>query len=264
MKTSLENQINDYNNNKYHKVFSNFLVRIQVTHMLAVCILVTNSLLFTQNLTSQIIQLTLAFIVILHDFDDSYLKKALSKNINELNISNKNLETINSNLNEIATIDFLTNIPNRRYFYDMSDKKLHLAKRYKNIFSVLFLDIDYFKNVNDKYGHDIGDEILKLIAKTITDYVRKSDVHARIGGEEFAILLFNTDLNGAKQFSNKLRDKIQNLIYENENIKIGVTISIGVTVLKENDETITEIFKRADQALYYAKKSGRNNVSIKL
>lgn len=264
MKTSLEKQIDDYNNSKYHKVFSNFLVRIHLTHILAVCILVINSLLFTQNTISQTIQLILAFIVILHDFDDSYLKKALSNNIHELNISNKNLERINSNLNEIATVDFLTNIPNRRYFYDMSEKKFHLAKRYKNIFSVIFIDIDYFKNINDQYGHDIGDEILKLISQTITDYVRKSDVYARIGGEEFAILLLNTELDGAKLFSNKLRNRVQGLVYKHQHNTISVTISMGVTVLNKNDKTITEIFKRADQALYSAKESGRNTVCVKL
>ena len=92
MKTSLEKQIDDFNNNKYQKVFTNFLVRIQVTHGLAVLVLMANCIFFTENTTAQIIQLMLAFVVILHDFDDSYLKKALSRNINELNNTNKNLE----------------------------------------------------------------------------------------------------------------------------------------------------------------------------
>ena len=264
MKTSLEKQIDDFNKNKYYKVFTNFLVRIQVTHMLAVCILIANSILFTQNSTAQIIQLILAFIIILHDFDDSYLKKALSKNINKLNLSNKNLEEINKNLNEIATIDFLTNIPNRRYFFDISEKEFHLAKRYNNNYSLLVIDIDYFKMVNDSFGHDVGDEILKLISSTITKSLRKSDIHARIGGEEFAILLLNTDIDGAKLFSDKLKDTVEATIYKNNDVEINVTISVGVTVSKQEDKNIQEIFKRADQALYLAKESGRNRVNIKL
>jgi len=118
--------------------------------------------------------------------------------------------------------------------------------------------------VNDTYGHDIGDEILKITANTLTHSLRKSDIHARMGGEEFAILLINTDIKGAKLFSEKLRSTVENMTYVKEKIKINITASIGITVLKEEDESIYEIFKRADQALYMAKNGGRNRVTIKL
>lgn len=262
MKTTIEKQLIEFNNNEYHKIFSNFLVRIKITHIIAIFVLIINALFFTDNTISKMVQLILAFIVILHDFDDSYLKRSLSKNIHQLNHSNRNLEQININLKEIASVDFLTNIPNRRFFFDIGEKEYHLANRYKQDLSLLFLDIDFFKKINDNYGHNIGDEILKIVAKTITDSTRKSDIHARVGGEEFSILLVNTDINGAKIFAEKLRQSMENICFKNENDDIGITTSIGISKLTAKDKSIYDIFKRADEALYVAKENGRNQVSI--
>jgi len=264
MKTPIEKQIIEFNNNEYDKVFTNFLVRIKTTHIVAIIVLIINVLFFTDNTISKLIQLALAFIIILHDFDDSYLKNTLSKSIRKLNHSNRNLEQINLNLKEIASVDFLTNIPNRRYFFDVGEKEFHLARRYNQDLSLLFLDIDYFKKINDNYGHNIGDEILKIMAKTLTTSLRKSDVHARVGGEEFSILLVNTDIVGAKLFAEKIRLSIQDICFKDGANDICITTSIGVSKLNDNDKSIYDIFKRADEALYVAKESGRNQVSIKL
>ena len=164
MKRTIEEQIKEYDSNQYNKVFSNALVRIKLTHIAAIIILIINATVFTDNPISMSIQFLVAFIVILHDFDDGYIKKILSTSIHKLHKSNKELTDNNNKLEEISTIDFLTNIPNRRYFFDIGEKKYHLAKRYNNDLALLFLDIDFFKKVNDTFGHATGDEILKLIS----------------------------------------------------------------------------------------------------
>ena len=263
-KTNVQKQVEEYKAKQYDKLFSNALIRIKATHILAIVILIINSMLLTENTISKVVQVILVFIIILHDFDDGYLKKLLSKTISKINKKNKMLQFHNKRLKEISTIDFLTNIPNRRYFFDFGQKKYYLAKRHKSELSLFFLDIDFFKKINDTFGHSVGDEILKLISITMTDNIRKSDVLARIGGEEFAILLVNTNLQNAKIFSESMRKIIEDIIYKKDKIEINITVSIGVTTLCEKDTSIYDMFKRADEALYEAKNSGRNKVCSKL
>lgn len=260
----IEKQVYEYRTRQFDKFFSNALIRIKATHILAILTLIVNSMLFTDNLISQVIQVILAFIIILHDFDDGYLKKILSKTISTIHKKNKMLRFHNRRLKEISTVDFLTNIPNRRYFFDIGQKKYFLAERHNTELSLFFLDIDFFKKINDTFGHAAGDDILKLISITMTNNIRKSDIHARIGGEEFAILLVNTNFENAKLFSESMRKIIEDLIYKKEKIEINVTVSIGVTTLNKDDTSIYDMFKRADEALYEAKESGRNRVCAKL
>ena len=118
--------------------------------------------------------------------------------------------------------------------------------------------IDHFKRVNDQYGHDVGDLILQELSQVISVNIRKSDIFARIGGEEFALILPNNSLDNALTFAEKLRETIARNIFS----KVGhLTISLGVTELK-NDDTIDTIYKRADLALYKAKQNGRNKVEF--
>ena len=264
MKKTVQQQVEEYNSKQYDKLFSNALMRIKATHIISIIILTINAIFFTDNIVSQVIQMFLAFIIALHDFDDGYLKKLLSKTITKINKKNKSLKIHNNRLKEIATIDFLTNIPNRRYFFDIGQKKYFLAKRHKTELSLFFLDIDFFKKINDTFGHSIGDEILKLMSTTLTNNIRQSDIHARIGGEEFAILLINTNLENAILFSETMRKKIEDLIYSKHDIEVNITVSIGVTTLNSKDASIYDMFKRADEALYDAKNSGRNKVCSKL
>jgi len=264
MKRAIEKQIEEYDSKQYTKVFSNALVRIKVTHILAIIILVMNAVVFTENTASRVIQFLLAFVVILHDYDDGYLKELLAKTIHKLNKNNKVLKDNNNKLKEISTIDFLTNIPNRRYFFDIGQKKYHLAKRYNDELALVFIDVDFFKKINDTFGHGIGDEVLKLISLTMTNTVRKSDIYARTGGEEFAILLLNTNLDGSKLFSENLRKRIEEMVFEKDEIVINITISIGLTTLNKEDKSIYDMFKRADEALYISKEKGRNQVNISL
>ena len=126
------------------------------------------------------------------------------------------------------------------------------------------LDIDKFKNINDTYGHKVGDDVIITLANNLINSQRKSDITCRFGGEEFIILLPNTTLDGAKNVAQKLRQNIENISINNENKIIKFTISLGVSQIDiQNEHNIEKALKRADDALYEAKENGRNKVCIK-
>ena len=187
------------------------------------------------------------------------LNKTLERKVNR---RTKELRDANKKLLEISNIDYLTNIPNRRYFFEAGSKSFYLAKREEKNLSIICIDIDYFKKINDTYGHNIGDEILKLLANTMAKIVRKSDILARTGGEEFTILLNNMNGRNAFVFAEKLRNNIENLTYTNNDIKIKLTISLGISQMKKDDENLDSIIIRADKALYLAKEENRNKSVI--
>lgn len=151
--------------------------------------------------------------------------------------------------------DGLTNIYNRRYFDERLKKEILKAEKHSCDLSLTILDIDYFKNVNDTYGHDIGDIVLREISELVEKNIRKNDVFSRIGGEEFAIISPNTDLESAF----KLAEKIRKIIEKHKfNYPLqDITISLGVAQYLEDDNSLV-LFKRADTLLYKAKKNGRN------
>lgn len=155
-------------------------------------------------------------------------------------------------------LDGLTGINNRNKFNEMLDYEIQNSKRYDNTFSIAIIDIDYFKNFNDKYGHLIGDEVLITMAQTLNRNVRESDVFARWGGEEFVILFKNCNVTIAQTLSENLRNHIQN----NTHLTAGkITASFGVTGYLDGD-TMESIFERCDKALYKAKENGRNRVEV--
>lgn len=163
---------------------------------------------------------------------------------------------LNQEIKRIASIDNLTGIYNRHKFEALFDLEAERAKRYSLPLSMIMIDIDHFKSINDSYGHDIGDEILQHLVKTIESNIRKIDIFARWGGEEFLILCPGIDLNNVHALAEKLR-----IAVEKDRFPLieTVTISLGISTFKEND-TISSLFKRADQGLYHAKGSGRNRV----
>ena len=167
------------------------------------------------------------------------------------------LDTIHKNkleLEGLANTDPLTGLYNRRHFYELVNPLLHVLKRDGKISTVLMLDIDKFKNVNDTYGHDVGDEILKDVTKVASKSIRESDILARFGGEEFTVFLPDTDYKDAIVVAQKIRTSVED-IRSVQNIKS--TISIGVSeVLEDIDSAI----KESDIALYEAKENGRNRV----
>lgn len=164
-------------------------------------------------------------------------------------------------LESLAATDDLSNLWNRRYFFNVGDRECKRAVRYKAKLSLLMIDIDHFKEVNDTYGHAAGDIVLKEISEIFIHGLRDVDIAARIGGEEFAVLMPNTDVAGAMIVAERLRTNIEMLNFEHEGHKIKTTISLGVTECC-GKSTIDEMLKRADKALYDAKNAGRNCVKV--
>jgi len=175
------------------------------------------------------------------------------------------LQDLQNELKLLASTDPMTKLYNRRYFSKISEHTLDLAKRDKKDVSTIMLDIDKFKNVNDTYGHKVGDDVIIKLAEILQKYQRKSDIVCRYGGEEFVILLPNTNINGAKIVSNNIRALVeQNIILLDNKEKLKFTISLGVSQIDtQNELNIEPSLKRADDALYEAKETGRNKVCIR-
>ena len=165
-------------------------------------------------------------------------------------------DTIIKDKEYLATTDLLTNIMNRRSFTAVAEKEIIRSERYKKPLSIIYCDIDFFKLVNDKYGHAIGDEVLKKFVETIKIYLRSSDYFGRWGGEEFIIMALEVDLSDAVKLAEKLRKEIMSLSID----PIGnLTSSFGVAQ-KQEGESFVALCERADRALYQAKDTGRNKV----
>ena len=172
------------------------------------------------------------------------------------NISLQKFET--DKLYQLAFIDTLTGIYNRRKFNEILEREYQRTKRYHVPLCGLFFDIDHFKSVNDTHGHDTGDIVLKTLAQEVKQHIRESDFFARWGGEEFIILLPESDIDQVQVVAENLRIAISNTPFPK--VK-NISISIGITKLKEN-ERIKSFLKRLDNALYIAKKEGRNRSVI--
>lgn len=170
---------------------------------------------------------------------------------------------IEAELCRLATTDALTGILNRRSFMTNSSIEVNRSKRHKRPLSVLMLDIDNFKRVNDTYGHPVGDEAIKAMATTCAKTIRANDILSRLGGEEFAILLPETDLSNAIAMAERLRAAIADIRIPTEIGELSFTSSIGVAELTEVDPSIETLLSHADAALYEAKRSGRNRVMAK-
>ncbi len=165
-----------------------------------------------------------------------------------------------SNLLEYqANHDQLTGLFNRQKFNEIFKKEIKREKRYNNNLSLIIFDIDNFKNFNDDFGHNVGDEVLKIISKVLLENIREHDSVARWGGEEFLVLLPQTDELGAKNVAEKIRKAIES--YKRDDIPRQITASFGVTRFKEDDNE-TSVLKKADDALYKAKKEGKNRVEV--
>ena len=165
-------------------------------------------------------------------------------------------------LNRLATTDTLTGIANRRHFMAQFAIELERVRRYKNHASVLMLDLDHFKLVNDRYGHATGDAVLRHFSELTQQYLRKVDLFGRLGGEEFGILLPDTDNAGAYEFAERLRKHVAASPCVTATESITFTVSIGITACDHGEFTADHILAQADQALYQAKSDGRNRTVI--
>jgi diguanylate cyclase (GGDEF)-like protein len=172
------------------------------------------------------------------------------------------LEEKNRKLQELAYYDPLTGLPNRRFFFEHASLIFEEVKRYEKPLSLLIMDIDHFKKINDTYGHDVGDVVLKTFANVLKGIVRQSDICARLGGEEFVVLLPNTNLEGARVLAERIRTAVAKNTVEHGSIVIVFTVSIGVSQYRKGMQNIDELIKEADIALYRAKEGGRNRVEV--
>ncbi|RLA38896.1 MAG: hypothetical protein DRR42_28020, partial [Gammaproteobacteria bacterium] len=161
-------------------------------------------------------------------------------------------------LEPLATTDQLTGLYNRHFFTSELVKQINTWRRHQQALTIIILDIDYFKKVNDTYGHLAGDYALKSLAKICKSLLRDIDTLARIGGEEFAILLPTTNVNGGMQIAERIRRVTENYKFEYEGNTFNMTVSLGVAELTDEAWTITEFIGAADDMLYKAKHAGRN------
>jgi len=162
-------------------------------------------------------------------------------------------------MEQLALSDFLTGVRNRRYFMEVGAQLLALHQRNREPLSLAILDIDFFKTINDTHGHPVGDEILRRLTGTCQQHIRKSDVFARLGGEEFAILCPQLEIQDCYPLMERLRALIDADVYRDPQRQIHYTISIGITQSQPGD-SLSALLSRADQALYQAKARGRNQV----
>lgn len=170
-----------------------------------------------------------------------------------------NFEKERQFLRQQAMTDPLTGIYNRSGFNHLLSVEIQRSQRYRSPLSLIMLDIDHFKNINDTFGHNVGDDVLKILAKVISENIRCYDIFARWGGEEFAILTPHTDKESAVMLAEKLRKTIEDADFE---VAGKITCSFGVTGLMKDNCIAREIIDHADNALYKAKRSGRNKVCI--
>ncbi|HKT20620.1 MAG TPA: GGDEF domain-containing protein [Stellaceae bacterium] len=190
------------------------------------------------------------------------LESRLGKIAGEVSELRENLEVVQRE----ALTDALTGIPNRKFFDGRLKEAAREAVQNKEPLSLLLCDIDHFKRFNDTYGHQIGDQVLKLVARSLADSVKGRDTPARIGGEEFSIILPRTNLQQAVIVANQIRNAIvrRKIIDKTTQDNYGdLTLSFGAAEYR-TDEPISALFRRADAALYHAKRAGRNRVSTEL
>lgn len=188
--------------------------------------------------------------------DISYLEQLTRQSAITINRANTYSKVL-----QYATLDALTNLNNRRQFEIRLKQEIATTKRQKNPLCAMMIDIDFFKKVNDTYGHASGDEVLRTIASIIKAQLRESDIPARYGGEEFAVLLPYTHIEEAQIVGERLRKAVEEASIQLDKLNINVTISMGLAELTP-DLSGEELFKLADKALYEAKETGRNRVCI--
>ena len=195
--------------------------------------------------------------------EDDKARSELKANLIKTQNSKENIESKNIELKHLSRIDNLTGLFNQRHMADVTHVEFERAMRYNKDLSCLMLDLDYFKNVNDLCGHQFGDFVLKELAKSIKNHIREVDFAFRYGGEEFLILLPQTDIEGAYLTAEKLRQFCQDYVYDNSQNITMVTISVGVaSVISNIPKSPDELIHYADKALYDAKTEGRNLVRL--
>lgn len=165
-------------------------------------------------------------------------------------------------LHRLATIDVLTQSSNRRYFFECAQREFEHARQFGSPLAFLLLDLDDFKQINDKYGHQMGDQVLQRLAYSGASVLRRGDLFGRIGGEEFAAVFPGCEPALAEQIAERLQREVQRLSFSHESQQFGITASQGLTSLRGDDQSLDALFARADSAMYQAKRQGKNQIVL--
>jgi diguanylate cyclase (GGDEF)-like protein len=168
----------------------------------------------------------------------------------------------NAQLQQLSSTDRLTGLYNRGHWEESLKVAYARHQRYGNATSLVMLDIDHFKRVNDTYGHQAGDKVIEEVSRLIREHVRETDVAGRYGGEEFGVVLSDTDKTGARIFAERLRKAVEGLEVLHNGQSIRFTISLGVADLSQPSINYADLIAWADHALYASKKAGRNRVTV--
>ncbi len=189
--------------------------------------------------------------------------KKLQQSFSELQTQQKELKQMSDKFLKLAITDDLTNLYNRRYFEEQLEKEISLNHRHGDTVSIIIIDIDFFKAVNDTHGHSLGDEVLREIAAVLRSRTRKTDIVCRIGGEEFVIICRRADKDTAIEIAEMLRKTIQELDIRVAHKTIRITVSSGIATLTTGNfkNYADKLYHFADTALYYSKENGRNAVT---
>jgi len=185
-----------------------------------------------------------------------------STDITQLKNTEKALKDALRYVKKLAATDALTGISNRRHFMDLATKEFNRSKRYGHPLSILALDIDHFKSINDNYGHQAGDKVLEVISACCQSLLSATDVFGRLGGEEFSILLPEANAQSAQEMAQRVLNSVANLKVEYEDKIITFTTSIGVSEVSDASKSLEALMQHSDQALYQAKHNGRNRMEI--
>lgn len=177
-------------------------------------------------------------------------------------VNKRQLESANTQLQELALRDGLTGLLNRRHWEQCLEREFSRHLRYESPASLVMFDIDHFKTFNDTYGHQLGDEVIREVARVTRLFARETDFAGRYGGEEFVVLLPDTAIAGASQFAERLRTAIAGLQIDHEGEVLHVTVSLGVASLDESMPNHTLLIEAADKALYQSKENGRNRTTV--
>ncbi len=179
-------------------------------------------------------------------------------------LSGTNVEALyHEEIYRLTTVDGLTQVFNKRYLLDTLVREISRARRYRRELTLVLFDIDHFKEINDTFGHLAGDYVLKALADEVRTKIRREDVLARFGGEEFAVILPEVSLSGAVDFSEKIRRLIEKSVFSFEGEDIPVRASFGVASLDDGVGEHEDLIRLADERLYKAKQSGRNRVAYR-
>ncbi|MEJ2590258.1 MAG: sensor domain-containing diguanylate cyclase [Candidatus Thiodiazotropha sp.] len=198
------------------------------------------------------------------------LEAAVEQRTQALSDALHEAETLQKRYEQLSTVDELTGLNNRRYFFAEAETMIARAVRHRQICSLMLLDVDYFKNINDEWGHVVGDKVLCAIADVIRQESRGGDLFARVGGEEFVIMLPETGVEGADLMAKRVQERLASLEFGPEVGKLGLTASIGITAYEWREEhreqpvhlLVDQLYSQADQAMYDGKNQGRNTRRI--